>query len=266
MNKIKLNFLLKKILIERNIIENDPLSAYLCAINTDSPRTFVKICLNNLEKEIIQEESRSNPLGNMLVYKKSNEIFDAINNNSIEFLKKEITNKDKSEMFLDDFPIFIVRNIGDLDLASKNVIDLEKNIDWIVHDLFHFIFDYSWLINVFKIKLNEELKYFLSNSGFKFGKEEFAEADKILRSECIIFLNNVDFTKGVGEVDYYASIAAYTLLNRDKMELSDTELKGIKNKELFKEFYSIVYDYSHQLFEEICKNLKNKIICLTVNQ
>lgn len=267
MHKFKLRSLLKKLIIERNLKIQQPLSAYICGIDTESNGIFKKICREDLYTYILQEESVSNPLGCMFVYEKNRNIFNKINENSIEILEKEINCKEKEKFFDDDYPIFIVRNIGDLDMKDKNIFNLESNIDWIIHDLFHFIFDYSWLINKFKIKLNEELSYFLEKAGFKFGGlQDFKEIDKFLQKDSIIFLKNNSFTNGVGESDYYASIAAFTILNREKSELNEKDIEGLTYKQLFKEFYSIVYDYSYTLFEEICKSLKNKIICLGVNQ
>lgn len=269
-----------KLLVEnwRNLINernftlqfDTPLSAWLCGVNTTNRLRFGKISNMGLFEKLKSRRSFNNNLVAVSVYDKNEFIFNKINENCLKYTGEElICNANKEQMFNDTAPILIVKNIGNFANLDKGHIDINENIDWITHDLFHLFFDANAPLQ-FDKKFDDYLHGDKHKAGFKLssvfnaGDINDQYAYEQLEEDAITFLNNKNFTLGVGKIDFYASLAAYTLMHRNKPTLAEEDLNGMINKKLFKKIYNIIYNNSYSLVESFFKEYENTIMCINL--
>lgn len=265
------DYINNQILIERgfeHIFKQKTLSAWLCGIPNCNKKMFKDICSRNIGDSTLFSQNVSIDLVNIIVYRKSSEIFEKISNNCKLMTKRDIIANHREEMFLDDLPIIIVKNVGNFANKEKSKINIDDNIDWIIHDLFHSFVDIPAVRDTFDRSIEKEFNKFYNQHKAGFSLSSFYDFDPEmyaqLENDAITFLNNKQYTSGVGNIDFYASLASYTIVNRDKQFLNDEDLEGIVNKDEFIKIYDIIYKNSFNLFERFFSVMKNKIICINL--
>ena len=169
--------------------------------------------------------------------------------------------------FEDDLPVFICVNQGDLDSSFIGKRDLIDNLDWMVHDIWHRLVDFSaWYENISKKSKSVHVRNTRSHysASENIGLDN-AEIKKLNTSDALIFLNYYNFTSGVGIRDTLPSLAAFCVMNR---EISSVDRKVFKKKmenyEDFASFYSRLHVLSPLLWKSLFKLFRGKVVCLNL--
>ncbi len=171
------------------------------------------------------------------------------------------------EEFNDNLPVFICINQGDLesqDLGKKNLVD---NLDWMVHDIWHRLVDFtSWYKKFSENSKNIHVTntrdhYSISTNTYL----KNPELKKLNKSDALIFLNHYNFTPGVGELDVLPSLAAFCVMKREISDVDDKKFKDeMKNYEDFASFYKRLYVLGPLLWNSLFKLFRGKVVCLNM--
>lgn len=249
---ILLESYIRSVLFERGRFSSGSgLDAYLIGLDCEAKE------LLGLVKKIKESnsvlKSVNNRFGYLQIFEKKKEIIDIV--------KKELGEEFVDDLgieFNDDLPVVVRIIQGDNTSKEKSgKLNLQDNLDWMVHDTWHLIVDRSFWIREFlskSVHISQTLEYYIDNSILVNGSRTDFEKD------CLMFLRNYNFTSGVGEFDCVPSLAAFCVMNKEVKSVP-VEFKGkMKNYEDFNEFYIRLHVMSPLLWKSIFKSLKGKLI------
>jgi hypothetical protein len=239
---------IKSVLLEKGRFRSgEELDCWLIGLNC-SREKFVEI-FNQLEENQVTDRSAPNAY-----------MFDK-NEATIKHIENILGVDDVDRVlprgieFKDNLPVFVLRNVGDLNsdpIGKAKIIDC---FDWIVHDMWHeLVDDVDWYRHIFpdgySMNMEDDLeKYFY--------KKPEIEAD------CLKFLKHYNFTIGVGEEDALASMAAFIIMRRDVSNVDAITFSNkMNNFKEFKKFYKKLYRDGPLIWNKIFKIFEGKIVCL----
>lgn len=165
--------------------------------------------------------------------------------------------------FDDNLPLFICVNTGDFTLEkSKGKISLEDNLDWMVHDIWHRLVDftdwYNRFINSNEDVLNKRKKYSMMDNIIN-----HRDLVKEYKEDALLFLNYYNFTSGVGATDFLPSLAAFCVMRRDIFEVNESVFRSkMKDYDSFNLFFKTMYEDAPDLWNSLFNLFKGKIVCL----
>tara|TARA_B100000212_G_scaffold285857_1_gene226420 strand:+ start:5431 stop:6315 length:885 start_codon:yes stop_codon:yes gene_type:complete len=137
------------------------------------------------------------------VFKKSKELLEIL----IDDVFEDSINIEQEDFMFDkvlmgDKPLFILPLVGDSQ-SLKNSHTSKDQINWAIHDLYHYIES----DNILPDDFGNTKTYFPSELAQQISLQN-KEVDSVLR-----LFNDINFTEGVGPFDLCASIWSYILLN-----------------------------------------------------
>ena len=185
------------------------------------------------------------------------------NENIISHIQKTLIN-DKINReggeFRDDLPVFICIDQGDL-LGANEKIGGNINLEWMVHDMWHRLVDFSgWYSDI-----REENNIIYSYGATTYAKDPFSKVYDLNHNDAISFLNHYNFTPGVGVRDDLPSLAAFCLMNRD-IDYVDKNifLSQMEDYNSFKSFYEELHRLSPTMWEDMLNVFRGKVVCLNM--
>lgn len=166
--------------------------------------------------------------------------------------------------FSDNLPVFICINQGDLESQVKEKVNLDDNLDWVVHDIWHRVVDYhAWFKHISKKSKNIHVKNIRGE--YSASASNNTEFGKLNQSDALIFLNHYDFTSGVGEIDTLPSLASFCVMNRDISSVDDKIFEDkMENYEDFASFYKRLHVLVPLLWNSLFKLFRGKVVCLNM--
>lgn len=250
---------IKSVLFERGRFRKGAeLSGWLIGLN----------CTKKEFNQVFEDFPEKNQSVGKNIFNAGTFIFDK-DENILTHIEKSlgIENIDRSgNEFSDNLPVFICINQGDLASQKKEKVNLDENLDWMVHDIWHRLVDFNaWFEHISKKSKNMHIRNVKHYSVTGHSKIENSEFEKLNKSDALIFLNHYNFTSGVGETDVLPSLAAFCVMNRNVNSVDDKIFKdNMENYESFASFYERLYVLGPLLWNSLFKLFRGKVVCLNI--